>query len=452
MPMALAILGSLTAQTAMAAPRREPIRLHPENPHYFLWRGKPAVLVASTEHYGAVLNADFDYRRYLDELRAKGLNYTRLFSGVYCEPWGEPFNTLNPPKGRYLAPWTRSATPGYADGGNKFDLNRWDDAYFRRLRDFLTQAGKRGVVVEITLFCNWYGDGQWHLSPLYAGNNVNGVGDMGYERVNTLSNGDVLRHQEAMLKKIVTEVNVYDNLFFEVCNEPGADGAWMDHMARLLYETESSLPSRHLIANNFHITPHLSILNAHYDRDCGFIRKNYSRNLVIGYDETGFDGASDLPYRRQGWNFLLSGGGLYDNLDWSFSVAHPDGSETNWDKNLGGGSPALRQQLGVLLAFMKSLDFTRMTPDRSMIRSGVPREAAALADPGRQYAIYLDGGEQANLAIALPSGTYRAEWVNTRTGKVDKRETFKHTGGDRALVSSPYSEDIALRIRRIGRY
>ena len=36
-----------------------PISLHPDNPHYFLWRGKPTVLIGSGEHYGAVLNRPF---------------------------------------------------------------------------------------------------------------------------------------------------------------------------------------------------------------------------------------------------------------------------------------------------------------------------------------------------------------------------------------------------------
>lgn len=33
-----------------AAP--EPLRLHPENSHYRLWRGKPTVLITAGEHYG----------------------------------------------------------------------------------------------------------------------------------------------------------------------------------------------------------------------------------------------------------------------------------------------------------------------------------------------------------------------------------------------------------------
>jgi hypothetical protein len=32
----------------------QPIALHPDNPRYFLWRGKPTVLITSAEHYGAV--------------------------------------------------------------------------------------------------------------------------------------------------------------------------------------------------------------------------------------------------------------------------------------------------------------------------------------------------------------------------------------------------------------
>lgn len=61
----------------------QPLSLHPGNNHYFLFRGKPSVLIGSTEHYGAVMNLDFDYTKYLDELASCGLNITRTFSGIY---------------------------------------------------------------------------------------------------------------------------------------------------------------------------------------------------------------------------------------------------------------------------------------------------------------------------------------------------------------------------------
>ena len=94
--VALAVSGGLAA----CAPAMLPLRLHPDNPRYFEFRGRPTVLVTSGEHYGAVLNLDFDYPTYLDELHRHGLNLTRTFAGMYCESWGEGWNTLNPAPGR----------------------------------------------------------------------------------------------------------------------------------------------------------------------------------------------------------------------------------------------------------------------------------------------------------------------------------------------------------------
>src|SRR6476620_7576327 len=109
---------------AASAATAQPIRPHPENPRYFLFQGKPTVLVTSGEHYGAVLNREFDYVKYLDELHARGLNLTRTFTGVYAEDtkaFGITRNTLAPAAGQLICPWARSDRPGYAGGGNTFD-------------------------------------------------------------------------------------------------------------------------------------------------------------------------------------------------------------------------------------------------------------------------------------------------------------------------------------------
>ena len=128
-----------------------PLALHPDNPHYFLWRGKPTVLITSGEHYGALLNLDFDYRKYIDTLAADGMMLTRVFSGAYVEPEGAfniARNTLAAQPGRFISPWARSDQPGYANGGNRFDLTRWDEAYFNRLKDLAAYAWQKGIVIE----------------------------------------------------------------------------------------------------------------------------------------------------------------------------------------------------------------------------------------------------------------------------------------------------------------
>ena len=79
----------------------QPISLHPKNQHYFLYKAKPAVLITSAEHYGAVLNADFDYKKYLQTMHTEGMNYTRIFVGSYVEipgSFGIRNNSLAPAK------------------------------------------------------------------------------------------------------------------------------------------------------------------------------------------------------------------------------------------------------------------------------------------------------------------------------------------------------------------
>ena len=234
-----------------------PIALHPENPHYFLWRGKPTILITSAEHYGAVLNLDFDYRKYLDTLAADGLNYTRIFSGAYVEPQGASTSRATRWRRRPGGSSRRGRAarqPGYANGGNKFDLSRWDDAYFARLKDFVAYAGDQDIVVELTLFCPMYEEMQWTLSPMNAANNVNGVGAVARTDVYTLDkHGGLLAVQEALTRKLVTELNGFDNLFFEICNEPyfgGVTIAWQHRIADVIVETERALPAKHLIAQN----------------------------------------------------------------------------------------------------------------------------------------------------------------------------------------------------------
>ena len=110
----------------------EPISAHPSNPHYFLHRGEPTILITSAEHYGAVINKDFDYVAYFDTLQSHQLNYTRIYPGAMFEPVGKfmPGNTLGPKPDSLIVPWSRSGTPGYRLGGSRFDLDRWDPAYF----------------------------------------------------------------------------------------------------------------------------------------------------------------------------------------------------------------------------------------------------------------------------------------------------------------------------------
>jgi hypothetical protein len=465
------LLIGLAAGGAAAAERA--LALHPENPHYFLFRGKPAVLITSGEHYGAVINQDFDYTRYLDALARGGFNLTRTFTGSYVEVPGSfhiTGNTLAPKPERFLAAWPR------VDG--KYDLSKWNDALFSRLRDFTAAAAKRGIVVEVNLFTPMYDDSLWAVNPMNARNNVNGIGNVARNDLFALKDERLTEVQDRFVRKVVETLAAFPNVYYEVCNEPyfgGITQEWHRHIARTVAEADKAADGRHLISHNFangskkieDPDPAISIFNFHYSFPAESVGMNYGLKRVIGNNETGFDGTADAIYRMQAWDFMLAGGGLFNHLDYSFTVGHEDGTFGPLPADQpGGGTPALRAQFGTLHRFMRGLDFVRMAPAPEAVREVLPKTAAVrvLAEPGQIYAAYIyhaarrDGergklavvtGEQrVTLALDLPAGSYRVIWLDPKTGREAGRQRLGHTGGACRLETPPHAEDIALRVER----
>jgi hypothetical protein len=454
----------------------DPLSLHPENSHYFVYQDHPTIIITSGEHYGAVLNLDFNYEKYLQTLARNKLNGTRTFTGAYVEPSGSfniAENSMAPTSGRFISPWARSETPGYPNGGNKFDLKRWDDGYFKRLKHFVGEAQKLGIIVEMNLFCPFYDETQWKLSPQNVANNINNIGNVPRTNVYTLDkNGGLLAIHDAMVTKIVSELNSFDNLYFEICNEPYFGGVtldWQHHIADTIVSTEKNLPKKHLISRNVqngaavveNPYPSISIFNFHYASPPDTVAMNYKLNKVIGDNETGFRGTNDLPYRVEAWSFILAGGALFNNLDYSFVSGREDGTFVYPKTQPGGGNVVYRAQLQILRDFIYSFDFIHMKPDASVVKAGVPKgcQVYALAKSGDSYAIYLghlpgkdepatQSSRKAELQLGLPDGTYKAQWLNVLTGKPTPELQVTSTAGLLNISSPDFEDDIALSLRR----
>jgi hypothetical protein len=511
-------LVALSSQTTFAE-TAEPLKLHPDNPHYLLFRGKPTVLIGSSEHYGAVMNRDFDYVRYLDTLHLSGLNVTRVFSGQYRERAGKfgvlpehragqtdleiVENTLAPNANAYIAPWPRTEIPGAIDGRNKFDLSRWNPEYFERLKDFMQQASRRGIVVEVSLFSPYYvgivGDHFWEISPWNWRNNVNDIGKIDGTDALTLKDEKLVAVQEALVRKLVEELQDFDNLYYEICNEPHFGRVpveWQAHIAKVVIAAEASLGARHLLLQEFadradakalekikipsireghrengveKRLPEVSLL-AFHTAQARVVTNNYNLAKPIG-DNESVRIVSDASNRLNAWRLILAGGAFHHGTDYSFTRGHEDGSFVVPAGGAGGGSPELRRQLGVLRRFMDGLDFVHMSPTTNVIRSDLPAgtQFQILANAPDVYVIYVsherpraseaDGAifasaevvsepQQVSLVLQIPKGRYTARWVNTKTAEAEKETAF--LGGPRAgaLESPSYSEDIVLVVSR----
>ena len=140
--------------------------------------------------------------------------------------------------------------------------------------------------------------------------------------------------------------------------------AWQARVAGWIVDTERPLPKRHLIAQSFsnngvalaEVDRRVSIVNFHYEFPES-VTWNLGLERPIGFDESGFAGPDDSLYRRQAWRFLMSGGAVFSGLDYSFAVGFEKGTAEN--DAPGGGSAALRSQLGVLKRTFEALAWSR---------------------------------------------------------------------------------------------
>jgi hypothetical protein len=456
-----------------------PVCLHGGNPRYLEYKGSPVILITSAEHYGALINLDFDYRVYLETLAGEGFNYTRIFAGPYLEPTNNIFgiqrNTLAPQPGRYLAPWVREE--------GKYNLDRFNPDYFSRLKDFVSFAEKQGIIVEVTLFSSIYQDNAWALCPFNMENNANGTGKVGFRKVNTMDNGGLLKYQEAFTRRMVRELNGFDNFFFEIQNEPWADNGmlaevvkqdekifsstwqqkvevaneealcWQENIAMTIRDEEAGLEKKHLIAQNIcnfqyelEAKPEeVSILNFHYALPAAVI-SNLDLGGVIGLDETGFMPHEDSLYIDQAWRIILSGAGLYNNLDYSFIAGREAGDWPIPGSNPGWGGQVYRKKLGILVETVNSVPFHDMEYSGSIIKQGNPGlKQHGLRKEEAFYLVFLEGLDGSALVPGLPSGTYRVTWINVDSG--EKQSGFYSPGNGASIVPPFPSTRAALLIR-----
>ncbi len=476
----------------------DPIRVSSANPRYFERDGKLLVLVTSDHHYGAVIDADFDFAAYLEYLGSAGMNLTRIYPGGMFEPTDKYVagNPLGPRPGRHVLPWARStvdgAHPALAGPGRpsyKLDLDRWNPDYFARLKAFVELAARKGIVVEVAFFNGMYAD-CWPLMPLYHGNNVQGVGGYEAEECGLFTTASprhegVMRYQKAYVAKIAAELNAFDNVIYDLCDEPSLQGKpdgsivtlpdrdvvpWLHALRDAFLGAEAALPKKHVLGQTVQsLSPDLSAepwcmwLPTEYVRaaTAAFEKDYAARKPIVNVESDYFGHGLVKPYtvddvRVEGWWFLVGGGAGTINLNGEYHR----GQET--------GGPDTRERIvpqrKVLKDFVESFDLASM--ERFGGVDGVPAGAfaSALAERGRQYALYLfhakdDGKWGAHFVAtpgsyrdavtlkAVPAGSYRLEWVDPASGSVKKSEAVRWRGGDLALTTPPYLLDVALRMR-----
>ena len=457
-----------------------PIGKHPDNPHYFIYNGKPMVLITSDQHYGAVINLDFDYIAFLNTLKEYGMNLTRIYPGGYVEMKDSYVagNPLGPAPDRFILPWKKSSIKGANEhlGSYKYDLDTWDPVYFKRLKDFVYQASIRNIIVEIAFFNGMYTD-RWMMQPLFHSNNIQNIGSCEYQQFTTLTDENLVRYQTEYVKKIAHELYNCDNLIYDISDEPAMEkqNSW-EWNSRLLDSLKSVDKDKHIYGETAHSaspdftgdkrtswipTEYISPMEMTLDSD--YIDNKPIIDVETVYFPFGYGSNPVEETRVEGWYGMLGGLAGLIHLNSDFSVKNPNAAGTDT-------RPIILPQKQVLMKFIYSLDFIKMSKFTGFQVVNSDALVRGIAEPGKQYALYFfhanrkweewpQGSTASRFNVNtgwftdtirinnVPSGEYKIEWVNPSSGEVLDSSDKKWEGGNLIIHTPSYLTDIALRMK-----
>lgn len=446
------------------SPFSGPLRVHPSNPRYFAdARGQIVYLTGSHhwENLQEVGDGDapeaFDYTQFLDVLVAHHHNFFRLWRWEQAR-WGS-WNGID---GLRFGPhpYPRTGSGMALDGKPKFELRRFDESYFDRLRQRVVEAGARGLYVSVMLFDGWsiedkglWGYNPWRAHPYHAANNSSGIdgdanGDGQGRETHALDVPEVTRLQEAYVRKVVDTVNDLDNVLYEISNESHAESAeWQYYMIRFVKEYEATKAKQHPVGMTAQWPwPDASVTLANqvlaespadWISPAGevFNRRVADGSKVIVADTDHLCGI--CGDRTFVWQSLVRGENPLFMDVWSCDVWwYPnDCDRPEW--------PSLRANLGYARYYAERMHLAAMTPQPQLSSN-----TWLLANPvesGSEYLAYLPQGGEVTLDLSATSHPFVVEWFDPELGQAVAAERV--TGGGRRSFVAPFDHDAVLYLR-----
>jgi Protein of unknown function (DUF4038) len=181
------------------------LRLNPANSRYFMDKtGRSIYLTgshtwANFQEIGLPTDSLFEWKKYLEMMKANNHNFMKfwIWEQAKLGSWTTASIEFSPMP--YQKIWQ--------NGKQKYDLDKWNQAFFDRMRKRVEEGGKNGIYMSIMLFQGWSQqkeklENPWLFHPFNPENNINGVGrkivdnkedDAEKGTLHSIKNGDVTR-------------------------------------------------------------------------------------------------------------------------------------------------------------------------------------------------------------------------------------------------------------------
>ncbi len=444
----------------------ERIRPYSENPYYWQYKGKPVLLLGGSWQDN-LFNHPIGLERHLDLLKSVGGNYVRNVMSHRNE--GNVF--------------------AYERVDGKFDLDRWNEEYWRRLEDFLRMTHARDIFVQIEIFdrhdlsADHQSYGGWSKHPFNPANNSTwspeesrlptaitstpGRGHPFFTAVPALKNNElVLRYQRAYVDKLLSVSLKYGHVLYCIQNESSQElefgDYWAEHIlgrareaGRVVFLTDMrnnwdiSHSDHHHIYDNPDRFNFLDVSQnswqsgqIHYDRIVHVRRHIGGRPRPINTTKIyNRDGDEESVARM--FRIIFAGG-----AGARFHRPHPLEGTGDHEKTSEYGlglSPRAQAVLRSARMLTDAMNVFACEPNNDLLGDRSPNEAYCLAEPGRQYAVYFPDGGAVRLDVSAVKEALEVSWLDiTRS---EWRPKQRAQGGGILELNAPGKGHWAVLVR-----
>lgn len=419
-----------------------------------------------------------DYDAYLAFLEAHGHNFIRLWrwEQFKSQAAGGGFHLCMTPQ-----PWARTGPGTAKDGKPKFDLSKFDAAFFDRLRQRVIAAGNRGIYAAVMLFDGW----AIHLSPppdsveghpFHAASNVNGIAIESIRDYQVLPLDDRVKElQQAYIRNVVDTVHDLPNVLYEVANESSGGGTIDKQFAQMLgmkevpdwgdstawqywvidvvkrYERERGYTSHPIgMTMQFPVVDQTKVNDPLYRSAAEWISPGYDDEV---FARGGHPMAPGAPPSRWFADPPPADGSKVVITDTDHYAPGKGDALWAWKSFLRGHHPILmdfgiidvvnhldpslgippyelyepaRRAMGDTRRYAERVSLIDMTPRGDLTSTGY-----ALANPGSEYVALQPSDDGGAFTVTLSAGRYDVEWFGVNDRQTTKAPAVTADGNQR---------------------
>jgi hypothetical protein len=461
-------------------PIRVPLKALASNPNYFTDGSGKAIYLTGSHTWNTVQDwgandtiQPLDFKTFVRMLVAHHHNFTLLWTTELPTFRRLPTTASHPPDFTVSPlPWRRTGPGKAADGKPKFDLSKYNQAYFDRLRDRVQQLHAAGIYAGVYLF-----SGEWLLRFRFDGdgyaltgaNNINGIDDGGGTKSVTMTAPNAITAiQDAYVKKMIDTLNDLPNVLWIVSQEAPRNSVWWNsHLIALTRSYEAGKPYQHPIGlGALDSDKDTTLLNSDADwiapsarispaTSCGSGNPRCKVN-VNDSDHSYFGIWNDSPQVNRNYFWINFTNGNQTLFMDPYVVYYPRERRNLCPNPVNGiGSTPderwknVRDTMGFIRRYADRVNLAAMTPQGKLSSTGYALATSESTSP--EILVYAPTGGAFSVNLAAVNGGLAVEWFNPATGASSAGGTV--AGGATRSFTPPFPGDavLFLNARDVGR-